>query len=260
MTVRAVVVDDEPLGRRGVTTRLRKAGGVEVVAECGDGRAAIEAVRRHRPDLLFLDVQMPGIGGFEVVGALPEKNRPHVVFVTAHDRYAVRAFDVHALDYLLKPIDDDRFAETLARALDAIEKCREGEIGRRVTAVAADMLARGGERPPSPNDRYVVRGNGKMILVRHAEIDRVEAEGDYVRIHAGARSWLVRETMTAAEKRLGPRRFLRIHRSTIVNVDRVVELRSLENGDYVVRLRDGSEARLSRTYRDAVARLTSDRV
>lgn len=260
MAHRAVVVDDEALGRRGVVSRLEKSGRVEIVAECANGRDAIRAIRRHRPDLAFLDVQMPGLSGLEVVEALAEGERPHIVFVTAFDRYAIRAFELHALDYLLKPIDDDRFAETLTRALRTIEREREGDLGRRVASVVGEMLSREtGKRTPPPTDRYVVRAGGKMVFVRHAEIDRVEAEGDYVRVHAGPKSWLVRETLAAAEKALGSRRFLRIHRSSIVNIDRITELASLENGDYAVRLRDGTELRLSRTYREALDRLTQRR-
>ncbi|MGH9440976.1 MAG: LytR/AlgR family response regulator transcription factor [Thermoanaerobaculia bacterium] len=256
MTYRAIVVDDEALGRRGVVSRLEKSGSVEVVAACANGREAIDSVRRLRPDLLFLDVQMPGLSGFDVLAAIGEEERPHVVFVTAFDRYAVRAFEVHALDYLLKPIDEERFAETLARALRTIARERDGEIGRRVASVVGEMISREGKRRTPAADHYVVRSKGRMILVRHAEIDWVQAEGDYVKLHAGTKAWLVRETMAGAEKTLGPRKFLRIHRSTIVNVDRVQELRSFENGDYAVLLRDGTELRLSRTFRAAIDRLT----
>ena len=267
MVLRAIVVDDEPLGRRGIVSRLEKSDGVKVVAECANGRQAVEAVRRHRPDLLFLDVQMPGMDGFDVVAAIPGEERPHVVFVTAHDRHAVKAFRVHALDYLLKPIDDERFAETLSRAIGEIERARESDVARRIAAVVGEMK---GETPsPGPAPRaaaaaaaaasassWPVRSKGRVTLVRLADLDWVEAEGDYLRLHAGARAWLVRETMAAAEKRLPARKFLRIHRSTIVNVDRIRELSSFDNGDWGVRLQDGTQLRLSRTYRDAVARLT----
>lgn len=259
MAYKAVVVDDEALGRRGVVSRLGRSAEVEVVAQCANGREAIKAVRTLRPDLLFLDIQMPGLSGFDVLEALPDRERPHVIFVTAHDRYAVRAFEVHALDYLLKPIDDERFDETLSRALEALAKKRDGEVGRRVASLVSEMLSRGEARRTPPSDRYVVRSGGKLTLVRHAEIDWVEAEGDYIRLHAGPKSWLARETMASAEESLGSRKFLRIHRSAIVNVDRIQELRSLENGDYSVLLRGGAELRLSRTYREAVDRLTHRR-
>ncbi len=256
MPLRAIVVDDEPLGRLGIVSRLEKSEAVEVVAECGSARQAIEAVRRFRPDLLFLDVQMPGLDGFAVVGAIPEEERPHIVFVTAHDRHAVRAFQVHALDYLVKPIDDERFEEALRRAIRAIERERESDVGRRVAAVVEEMGGTRSQRPPRAlSNCYAVRSKGKVTFVRHADIDWVEADGDYVRLHAGPRSWMLRETMASVERRLGQRRFLRIHRSTIVNVDRIRELRSFENGDYAVLLHDATELRLSRTYREAVARL-----
>jgi two-component system, LytTR family, response regulator len=256
MALRAIVVDDEPLGRRGVVSRLQKTEGVEVVAQCGTGRQAIEAVRRFHPDLLFLDVQMPGLDGFDVIAALPEEERPHIVFVTAHDRHAVRAFQVHALDYLVKPIEDERFEEALRRAIQAIQRERDGDLGRRVAAVVEEIAgARPGRAPRGLANCYPVRSKGKVTFVRHADIDWIEADGDYVRLHAGAKSWMLRETMSAVERRLGPRRFLRIHRSTIVNVDRIRELRSFENGDYAVLLHDATELRLSRTYRDAVERL-----
>ncbi len=264
MALRAIVVDDEPLGRRGIVSRLEKSDAVRVVAECANGREAIEAVRRHQPDLLFLDVQMPGQDGFDVVAAIPPEQRPHVVFVTAHDRHAVRAFRVHALDYLLKPIDDERFDETLQRAVREIERARDSDVARRVAAVVGEMTGSAAAAPetaPASSARpsassWPVRSKGKVTFVRLADLDWVEAEGDYLKLHAGAKSWLVRETMASAEKRLPARRFLRIHRSTIVNVDRIRELSSFDNGDWAVRLQDGTELRLSRTYRDAVERLT----
>jgi two-component system, LytTR family, response regulator len=256
MALTALVVDDEPLGRRGIALRLERSNAVEVVGECASGREAIEAVRRLRPDLLFLDVQMPGQDGFDVLEALAEEDRPHVVFVTAHDRHAVRAFRVHALDFVLKPIDDDQFEDTLRRAVRQVERDRESDLGRRVADAVAEL--RGGvpaaRRPPVST--WPVRSRGKVTFVRLSDIDWVEAEGDYVRIHAGGRSHLVRETMASAERRLPGRRFVRIHRSTIVNAERVRELDSLENGDWSVRLQSGDTLRLSRTRRDAIERLT----
>ncbi|HEY7112075.1 MAG TPA: LytTR family DNA-binding domain-containing protein [Thermoanaerobaculia bacterium] len=262
MDLRAIVVDDEALGRRGIVSRLEKSNGVKVVAQCANGRQAVEAVRRHRPDLLFLDVQMPGMDGFDVVAAIAPEERPHVVFVTAHNRHAVKAFRVHALDYLLKPIDDERFAEALSRAIADIARARESDVARRVAAVVGEMkglapAASGAVRSSaSVPSSWPVRSKGTVTFVRLADLDWVEAEGDYLKLHAGTRSWLVRETMASAEKRLPARKFLRIHRSTIVNVDRIRELSSLDNGDWAVRLQDGTELRLSRTYRDAVERLT----
>jgi two-component system LytT family response regulator len=250
MTLRALIVDDEELARRGIRSRLERAGDVEVVAECRNGREAVDAIRRHAPDLVFLDVQMPGKDGFDVVASVGAGALPHVIFVTAYDRYALRAFEVHALDYLLKPIDDDRFDAALARARDALARERDGALGRRLASLLGEV-GRGGERP----ERFVVRSGGRVVFVRAAEIDWVEAAGDYVSLHVGKRAWLLRETMTSIERKLDPERFARIHRSTIVNVERIAEMRSYDNGEYLVRLADGTELKLSRTHRAALQRL-----
>jgi two-component system LytT family response regulator len=256
MKLSVVVVDDEPLGRRGIISRLAKRDDAEVVAECANGREAVDAIRRHSPDLVFLDVQMPGIDGFGVIRELAPAEIPAVIFVTAYDQHAVRAFDVHALDYLLKPIDDERFREAVDRARASIERDRDGELGRRVAALVGQRLPPSETPRPATSDRFAVRSRGRVVFVRHADIDWVEAEGDYVRLHAGPKSWLIRNTLSTVARDLGTRRFLRIHRSSIVNIDRVTELRSFENGDYAVLLRDGTELRLSRTYPEALARLT----
>jgi two-component system LytT family response regulator len=257
MTLKAIVVDDEALGRRGIVARLAKTDGVQVVAECRNGREAIEAVRRLRPDLLFLDVQMPGLDGFDVLRALAPEECPYVIFVTAHHRHALAAFEVHALDYLVKPIDDQRFAEALRRAAETIRRDRDGDLGRRVRAAVGEISREAPETSAKAiADRYPVRDRGKITFVRHADIDWIGAEGDYVRLHAGAKSWLARDTMASVEKRLGRRRFLRVHRSTLVNIDRIVEMRPFGNGDGTIVLRDGTELRMSRAHRDAIERLT----
>ncbi len=233
----AVVADDEELGRRGIVARLEKSGRARVVAECGDGRAAIAAVERFRPDVLFLDVRMPDLDGFGVVDALPRPHRPHVIFVTAFDRHAVEAFRVRALDFLVKPIDDDRFADALDRALEA--------------AAAAGAP---GPAAAAPSRPFRVPSRGRVTLVPPEEVDWIEAQGDYACLHAGTRTFLLRATMSSLERRLDGG-FLRIHRSAIVNVGRVRELRCLQNGDYRVTLEGGRVLRLSRTRREAVARL-----
>src|SRR5262245_46608226 len=236
----AVVADDEPLGRRGIVARLSRSPRVRVVAECGDGRSAVETVTRLAPDILFLDVRMPDLDGFEVVDALPEKTRPHVVFVTAHDRHAVEAFRVRALDYVVKPIDDERFAEAVRRAVEAAERNASPPRGK----------------PGDPGEAvFPVRARGRVTRVPQAEVDWIEAQGDYACLHSGGREYLVREPMHSLERRLDGR-FLRIHRSAIVNVGRVRELQSRENGDFRLILEGGAELRLSRTHREAVARLT----
>lgn len=257
MALRAVVVDDEPLGRRGIVSRLSQSDSVQVVAECSNGREAIEAVRRLRPDLLFLDVKMPGIDGFGVLRALAPEECPYVIFVTAHDRHALRAFEVHALDYLVKPIDDQRFEEALRRAVETIRRDRDGDLGRRVRAAVGEVTKESADAAAQVlADRFPVRDRGKVIFVRHTEIDWIGAEGDYVRLHAGAKTWLVRETLTSVERRLTPHRFLRIHRSTVVNADRILEVRLLDSGDATVLLKGGTELRMSRGYRDTVERMT----
>jgi len=256
MVLRAIVVDDEPLGRRGIVSRLSKSDSVQVVAECGNGREAIETVRRLRPDLLFLDVKMPGIDGFGVLRALTPEECPYVIFVTAHDRHALRAFEVHALDYLVKPIDDRRFEEALRRAAETIRRDRDGDLGRRVRAAVGEIAKESDPTARVLADRFPVRDRGKVVFVRHVDIDWIGAEGDYVRLHSGAKNWLVRATLTSVERRLGRRRFLRIHRSTIVNADRILEVRLLDNGDATVLLKGGTELRMSRGYRDAVERIT----
>jgi two-component system LytT family response regulator len=253
VTLRVLVVDDEELGRRGVLARLARRNDVEIAGQCANGREAIAAIRRHKPNLVFLDVQMPGLDGFEVLRRLDVAERPHVIFVTAFDQHALRAFEVHALDYLLKPIDDRRFDAAVDRAAAAIASERESELGRRLASLLEEMPA---ALPAVTNaERYAVRLKNRTVFVRHTEIDWIGAEGDYVRLHAGTRTWLVRETLTGIERELGGRRFVRIHRSTIVNVERVQELRSFDGGDCAVILRDGTELRLGRTYREAVERL-----
>jgi two-component system LytT family response regulator len=255
VTLRVLVVDDEPLARRGILARLRRAADVEVVGECSGGREAVEAIRAHAPDLVFLDVQMPGTDGFGVVEAVGPETIPAVVFVTAYDEHALRAFDARALDYLLKPVDDERFARALERARARVEERRHGALGRRVAAALADAGApppRPEEPPaaPRPVERFLVRRGGRVQVVHADEIDWIEAAGDYVSLHAGGATHLLRETMASMEAQLDPARFLRIHRSTIVAVERIREFHPHFNREYVVVLRDGTRLKLSRSYRD----------
>jgi two-component system, LytTR family, response regulator len=257
LTCRVIIVDDEELARRGIRTRLQRSGDVEIVAECSNGREAIEAIRRASPDLVFLDVQMPGKTGFDVVEAIGWDAFPHVIFVTAHDRYALRAFEVNALDYLLKPIDDERFDIAFQRARESLARDRDSDFGRRLAAVIGD--AKPG-KSDGRTDRLVVRSGGRVVFVKISEIDWVEATGDYVTLHVGNKSWLLRETITAMERKLEPNGFTRIHRSTLVNLERVGEMRALDNGEYRVLLRDGTELKASRTYRNALQRLINGRV
>jgi two-component system LytT family response regulator len=260
MTCRVIIVDDEELARRGIRTRLQRSGDVEIVAECSNGREAIEAIGRASPDLVFLDVQMPGKTGFDVVEAIGWDAFPHVIFVTAHDRYALRAFEVNALDYLLKPIDDERFDIAFKRARESLTRDRDSDFGRRLAAVIGDATPGRDGLAASRPDRIVVRSGGRVVFVKISEIDWVEAAGDYVTLHVGKKSWLLRETISEIERKLEPNGFTRIHRSTVVNLERVGEMRALDNGEYRVLLRDGTELKLSRSYRHALQRLIDGRM
>jgi two-component system, LytTR family, response regulator len=249
--IRAIIVDDEELARRGIRKRLTRYSDIQVVAECANAREAAEAISRELPDLLFLDVQMPGRLGTELLSDLQLKRLPHVVFVTAHDHYAVKAFELHALDYLLKPIDDERFASALQRVRETIHNRSSFELSRKVVNVLQTLHNIGS----SDTDRLVIRLGGRVVFARYTEIDWVEATGDYVTIHCGTKDWLMRETISAMEQQLKDRGFARIHRSAIVRLHAVSEMRSLDNGEYAVFLKNGVELRLSRTYREVLPQL-----
>jgi two-component system, LytTR family, response regulator len=261
MTLRTIIVDDEELARRGLRTLLEQDGDVEIVRECSNGREAIEAIQALEPQLAYIDIQMPGKSGFDVIAAIEQQKCPHVVFVTAFDEYAVQAFEVRALDYLLKPINQARFTESLQRARTAIANSRDEEMLRRLAQVAADLRQSFAHPTPgSPADRISVKTRHGHVILRVADIDWVGAERDYVSLHVGAKSWLLRETIAAAEARLGPAGFVRIHRSVLVNAERVRELQPLSKGEYTVVLTDGTELKLSRSYRLALEHLMGDAI
>jgi two-component system LytT family response regulator len=239
--VRVLIVDDEPLARRGVVLRLRGFPDVEVVGEAGNGAAAVRKILALAPEVVFLDVQMPGMDGFEVLRALPPESLPGVIFLTAYERHALRAFEVHALDYLLKPIDDARFAAAVARARRFGEASSRASLAERVLALLTSSTARSAAR-------FLVQTGARLQVVLAEDVDWIAASGDYVALHAHGRSYLLRETMAALEQRLDPRDFLRIHRSRFVRTQRIQELRAIDNREYIVRLADGSEHRSSRTY------------
>jgi two-component system LytT family response regulator len=256
MKIRTVIVDDEELARRGLRALSQRCEDVELVCECRNGREAVDAIHRHRPDLVFLDVQMPGKTGFDVIGALADTQRPHVVFVTAYDKFALRAFEVHALDYLLKPVNEDRFDAALARVREAMSHATDNALAQRVRQVAADLQVTASPSMASAVDRLPIKANGRIIVIRLADIDWIEADRDYVSVHVGGgKTWLMRETIAAVELRLALSGFVRIHRSAIVNAERVKELRPRDKGEYIVVLNDGTELKLSRNYRAAVERL-----
>ncbi len=250
MRIRALIVDDEPLARERIRTLLRQQPDFEIAGECGDGARAVAAIEKLRPDLVFLDVQMPEAGGFEVLEAVGAARMPAVIFVTAFDQYALRAFEVSALDYLLKPFDRARFDAALARARRQITDARADPLEKRLRALLAQV------RPAKKYaERLVIRSGGRVQFLRADEIDWIGAAGNYAEIHAGRETHLLRETMAALEARLDPEKFLRIHRSAIVNFDRVRELSPTPQGDHRVRLRDGTHLTLSRSYRDRLEQL-----
>jgi two-component system LytT family response regulator len=244
-----MIVDDEPLARENLRRLLAREGGVEVVAEAGDADAATALVRSTRPDLLLLDVRIRDGNGFEVLDRVEPDERPAVIFVSAHDEHAVRAFSVRAVDYLLKPIEPHRLRSALERARDHVALARRQAVEER------RLDAPGVGAAGAPLARFVVRSVGKILLVDVVDIDWIEAAGNYVRLHHGGESHLLRETMTAVEGRLDPRRFVRIHRSTIVNLTRIRELRHILHGDYSVVLRDGTRLTMSRGYRERFGRV-----
>ena len=243
--IRTLVVDDEPMARERILSLLQQENDVEVIGQCADGVQAVSAIQQQSPDLVFLDVQMPGCDGFGVIQNIGADRMPNVVFVTAYDEYALRAFEVHALDYLLKPFGKDRFQETLKHARESLERRRAGDLGRRLLALVHDL------KPEQQRlDRLVVKSGGRVFFLRTDEIDWIEAAGNYVRLHLGEESHLFRETMNGMESRLDSRRFVRIHRSRIVNTERIKELQPWFNGEYVVILRNGTRLTLSRGYRE----------
>ena len=245
--IRTLVVDDEPIARARVLRLLSEEPDIDVVGECGDGPQAVTAITAMSPDLIFLDVQLPEMDGFEVARALQPDRMPAVVFVTAFDQYALRAFECHALDYLLKPFSAQRFKAALAHARQQLAQRQATTIGRQLLDILPDMR----QREPVM-DRLVVKSSGRVYFVRIADIDWCEAAGNYVSLHVGPQCHLIRETMSRLEAQLDTRQFVRIHRSTIVNIDRVQELRSSFNGEHVLLLRDGTRLTLSRGYRDGL--------
>jgi two-component system LytT family response regulator len=251
MKLRVLIVDDEPLVRESIRILLDDEPDVEIAGECANGGEAIEAIGQLSPDLIFLDVQMPEIGGFDVVEAIDPDRMPGVIFVTAYDEHALRAFEVDALDYLLKPFDHERFHRSVERARRQIGQKRAAYSERRILDLLADIGQAPQPKSASPYlERLVVKTAGRIIFVKTSQVDWVEATGDYMTIHAAGKTHLLRETMSGLESRLDPRQFLRIHRSTMVNIERVRELKPSFHGEYVVVLHDGTELKLSRSYRD----------
>ena len=249
MTISALIVDDEPLARKRIRRLLTREADVVVVGESDNGIDAVDAIQRLRPDLVFLDVQLPELDGFGVLKQLDPELIPTVVFVTAYNQYAISAFDVHALDYLLKPFSATRFRTACQRARAQLERNAGGGAGEQVSQMLVQMNGHG---TPAEGyiDRLMVRVRGKVVFVKVSEVDWVEAAGNYVRLHIGSEAHLVRGTMSMLETRLDPRMFGRVHRSTIVNFDRVKEMEPWFSGEYTILLRNGVKLKLSRWYRE----------
>lgn len=250
--IRALIIDDEPPARSVIRKMLAEDAEIEIVGECSNGAEAVRQIGKLKPDLLFLDIEMPEMDGFAVLEALDEKNAPAVIFVTAYDQYAVRAFEVSAVDYLLKPFDHERMARALTRAKADLRERSALERSGRVLQLLEELSSAGRPAAP-PTERFAVKKNGRVRLVPSREIDWIEASGNYVLLHAGREKHLLRETMKGVEKKLDPQRFFRIHRSTIVNIDRVQELRVHFNGEHLVILKTGAELVLSRRYREKLS-------
>lgn len=258
--IRALIVDDEPLARRGIRVRLEREADIEIVGEAADGFEAIEAMRAQRPDLVFLDVQMPGLDGFQALEQVAAEDLPMVIFVTAHDAHALQAFEVHAIDYLLKPFSESRFAESLRRARVELshedanpERSRLGEL---LATLEAARTGAGGApgTPGAPGtgypQRFSVRERERILLLRADALEAVQAAGNYVELIAGGRTHLLRLTMSEMERKLDPARFVRVHRSTIVNADRIREILPDPHGDGDIVMESGAVHRLSRAYRE----------
>jgi len=249
MSIRALIVDDEPLARRRIRALLERDPAVKILGECGDGESAVEAISRKKPNLVFLDVQMPGLDGFGVIEAVGAQRMPAVVFVTAFDEHAVRAFEKHAVDYLVKPFDDERFADAVSHATRHLD-------GRAADGVAAGArLLKAVESLEADREyaaRLLVRCEGRLVVVPVDEIDWISAEDNYVVLHAGKAAHRMRGTMNDTVSRLDPRSFLRVNRSTIVATDRVRELQPAFHGEYYVILKDGGRLVVSRGYRERV--------
>ena len=251
--IKTIIVDDEPLARRNLRVLLERDPQIEVLEECRNGSEAIKAINTLSPDLIFLDIQMPEMDGFDVLARVGPAHIQAIIFVTAFDQYALKAFEVHALDYLLKPFDDERFARALERAKSQIAASEIDKLSKRLFALLEEReTERQGsiEKRESYLTRLMIKASNRVVLLKVDEIDFIEADGNYAKLHVGRKSHLLREKMHDLEGRLDPAKFVRIHRSVIVNLDRIKEMQPHFNGDYVVVLEDGRQLRLSRTRRE----------
>ncbi len=248
--IRALIVDDEPLARRGIRQQLKCAADVEIVNEAGNGADALAAIEKYHPDLVFLDIQMPLLDGFSVVEKIAVSDLPEIIFVTAFDEYAIKAFEINALDYLLKPIDPERFQKTLERVRERIKTEQTGDLDRKLSALLQSLeSAKSNAERPAFLERIVIKEQGRIVFLDVNEINWIGSEGNYVKLHTKTKTYLLRETMDNLESKLNPQNFLRLRRSTIVRIAEIKELQPLFKSEFVVVLKDGTNLSSSRRYR-----------
>lgn len=251
--IRALIVDDEPLARKGVRRHLLSEVDIQVIGECSNGLEAAATIRKEKPDLVFLDVQMPELDGFGVIAEIGMLEMPAVIFVTAYDAHAIRAFEVQALDYVLKPFEANRFRLAVSRARAEVQKNLNGEINSRLINLLEELRS-----PKEYSQRLAIKSNGRVNFVNVAELDWIEAANNYVRVHSGHESYLIRETMSSLEAKLDPRRFARVHRSVIVNMGRVKQLKAMFKGEYEIVMQDGRRLPFGRAYRSRARQLLTN--
>ena len=262
MTIRTILVDDEKLAIQGLQLRLQKFDDIEIIGTCANGREAIRAIKTEKPDLVFLDIQMPGFDGFSVVSGVMDLEPPLFVFVTAFEEHAIRAFEANAVNYLMKPVDEDKLADTVERVRVRMAEKRSADEAEKLmnvlSEVAPDAAEEFNESEGESADRFEklinVKDRGQIFRVEVESIEHIEAAGDYMCIYTGDNSLILRETMKDLERRLDPRKFQRVHRSTIVNLDQVRQVKPHTNGECFLVLGSGAEVKVSRSYRDVVAR------
>ena len=250
MNITALIIDDEPLARDKIRRLLRTETDIKIIGEAMSGAEAVELIERLKPDLVFLDIQMPEMNGFEVLQTIENNKMPAVIFVTAYDKYAIKAFEIHALDYLLKPFDSERLQSALNRVRQYLEARNHGIFDEKLLSLLSDLKA----EKDYPR-RFVLKTAGRVFFIKTSDIDWIEAAGNYVKLHTGKDAHLLRETMNKTEAKLNPEKFLRIHRSSLVNIEKIKELNPLFNGDYIVIMQDKTELTLSRNYHDRLRQL-----
>ncbi|MGK9368473.1 LytR/AlgR family response regulator transcription factor [Melioribacter sp. Ez-97] len=257
--IKAIIIDDEEHAREGILLRLQKFDNIQVVAECRDGKEGVRAINKYKPDLAFLDIQMPGMNGFEMLNKLKPEDIPVIIFVTAYDKYALKAFEVHAADYLLKPINTSRFDAAVSYALERIENNRQ-EYAEAVQRIIKEYFdATGVKQNESENylRRITIKSKNVIKLIDAGDIEYIESEGDYLNVFANGRKYLERGRLHIIEKKLDPSKFVRIHRSVIVNIDKIDKLVSGDHGDYLVYLKSGARLKMSRNYKDALTKMSA---